>query len=222
MVLLSGDSWSFFVCIHGSMNKALKNAGVKEASDNATCEVTTRVGIRAENWLGSTAHKATLTVLDEESTRVLYLSLGGNDVLNHWRKSMSPEEAQAVFERVSNQVFEIATLYKKRRPDIKILVSGYDYPRFTENHPVEEYRKAYLQMESPSPFEANTAIVRFSEVMAAKAAAAGVSYIQHYGLTHYYFGNSEQGLEPYLTLNPDQISTPDAPNRAGGRRLRGL
>ena len=99
-ILITGDSWGFFTCVYGSLDKALSQVGITDASANTNCAITTRVGIRAENWVGSKFYEETMKVLQDSSVRIMYLSLGGNDFLNHWKKSMNLAEEQIAFDSI--------------------------------------------------------------------------------------------------------------------------
>lgn len=215
-VVVAGDSWGFFVCANKSFVKPFANAGLTTTKVNSTCLVTTRVGMHAEDWLGSNFHKATQTALLDATVKVLYLSLGGNDLMNDWNKNMPATERAATFLTIRNRVQNIIAKYRKQRPDIKILISGYDFPRFTPDHVIPDYKEAFEAMGSPTPFELNGALQEFSASMASLADGSNVFYIQHLGLMHYYFGNRDAGLPAFQTLPPTQISSPDAPTLTGG------
>lgn len=215
-VVVAGDSWASLMCGFKSFDRSFRKAGMPTAMANSTCLATTQTGMRAENWLDSTPDKATRIALMDASVKVLYLSLGGNDVLNKWHKDLSREQEQELFDEVVSRIGAIVTTYRMARPDIKILVSGYDYPRFIDNHPISAYRKAYEEMRKPTPEQLNLAILRFSEAVSRIADQKQVFYIHHYGLMHYHYGNSEAGLEPFKTMPPSLISSPDQINRAGG------
>lgn len=216
-VVVAGDSWAMFVCIYKSMDKALDNAGVKNAKSNKeTCAVTTHNGVKAQQWLETELHTTTSIALADPNVKVLYLSLGGNDLMNFWNKSMTPAEAQAVLDGIAVDVQKVIAAYKEKRPDIKILLSGYDFPRFTADHPIDGYREAYEDMGSPTPLELNNILVQFSDTLAKVADNKNVFYIHHLGLMHYYYGNSAQGLAPKTTLSPEKISSRAEPTRIGG------
>lgn len=215
-IVVAGDSWAAFTCFFKSLETALTKVGLTDVAANSTCAVTTRFGIRAENWLTSAHHKATLLALKDKSVKVLYLSLGGNDVLNLWNKTMTSAEEQAIFDIVTADMLAAINQYRSLRPDIKILISGYDYPRFFADHPIKEYVEAYEDMGSPTPAELNTAVLRFSDRVAQLADQKTVFYIHHYGLMHYYLGNPEVGLDPFKTLAPALISAPQAVTQFGG------
>ncbi|MEZ0393145.1 MAG: SGNH/GDSL hydrolase family protein [Pseudobdellovibrionaceae bacterium] len=216
VVLLVGDSWASFVCAHKSLNQALHKAGILDAEANQECATTTKLGGEAQNWLDEKFHQAARLRLKDKSVKAVYLSLGGNDFLSHWNRKMTLEEEQILFSQITDDTEAVLKVYRKQRPDLKILISAYDYPRFTENHPVENYRKTYENMGKPSPFELNSAILRFSERMSELADGKNVFYIQHYGLMHFYDGYEETNLAPQTTLSPDLISPPENINQSGG------
>lgn len=215
-VVVAGDSWASFVCLYKSLDTALNKVGVLDAATNSTCGVTTKIGIHADEWLGTNYHKATLLALQDKSVKVLYLSLGGNDILANWNKDMTVSREAELFDKVTQDIANIIKVYKAVRPDIKIILSGYDFPRFTDNHPIKDYRETYEGMGKPSPYELNSAIIRFSEKVSKIVDLKSVFYIQHYGLLHYYLGNSDKGLAPMKTLAPELISAPDAIDQYGG------
>ena len=216
-VVVAGDSWAFFMCTHKSFDAAFAKAGLSgKAAANSNCELTSMPDIRAENWLKSDTHRMTLLAVQNPQVKVLFLSLGGNDVINHWNKDMSPWDEQNLFLTVERHVTKIVGTFKKLRPDLKILISGYDYPRFTPNLLMPPFRKAFELMGSPTPLEINNSLIRFSKSMSDTAAMNEVSYIHHLGLMHFYFGNTSEQLEAGQTLAPDLISPPEDPKKFGG------
>lgn len=215
-IVVAGDSWAAYTCAYKSLDKALNKVGVQDAASNSTCAVTTRFGIRAENWLNSSHHKATLAALKDKSVKAIYLSLGGNDILNFWNKKMTMPQEQAIFDVVTANMEAAINEYRTARSDVKILISGYDYPRFISDHPIKEYVEAYEAMGSPNPYELNTAVLKFSERVAKLADQKSVFYIHHYGLMHFHLGNPEMGLEAFKTLPPELISAPDGMVQYGG------
>jgi hypothetical protein len=215
-VVIAGDSWAAFLCVNKSMDRALTNAGMSNTSVHPTCLTTVENGVRADNFFKSHAYTTTMVAIADPSVKVLYLSLGGNDLMSYWKTSMTPAEEQALFDSSREYLTQIIQAYRNARPDIKILVSGYDYPRFTANHPIPYYREVYAEMGSPTPLEVNQSLQRFSRELSKVADMKNVFYIQHMGLTHYYVGNESAGLAPFTTLAPDLISSPEDPNRTGG------
>lgn len=215
-VVVAGDSWAFFVCAEKGLQDALTKNGFTDTKVNDTCLVTTRVGSRADRWLGTDHHKATVAALLDESVKVLYLSLGGNDSLSKWNRTFSDEELDAVGNEVQSDLRKVVNVYQTLRPDIKILIAGYDFPRFTPNHPIKNYNEMYEDMGRPSPLEINTMLIKFSEKMAQISDQKSIFYMHNIGLMHYYYGISEVGVSPFSTTAPEFISAPNAPLSFGG------
>ncbi len=217
-VAIAGDSWGLLACIFHSVDRALVSEKMFGVITSLNCPLTTDAGMRAEHWSESDQNKRLLKSLkSNKKIRVLILSLGGNDLIKYWDKSLSRDQEQVLFATIREQISAEIREYKKIRPDLKIVVSGYDYPRFTADNKISAYRKVYKRFGEPTPYELNSMIARFSKEMT-KLSDGGksVAYIHHLGVTEYYRGQSEVGLKPYQTLSPDKISSKDAPARVGG------
>lgn len=215
-ILIAGDSWAALVCLNKSLNESLKNHKMKFVRSNDSCPLTTRIGIHAEDWINSEYDNLATKELKDKSVKVLYLSLGGNDFLNKWNKSMSAEKENEIFSEITEDIAAVIAKYEKLRPDVKIILSGYDFPRFTSDNKIENYREIYERLGSPSALEINAAILRLSEFISQVSNGRNIFYIQHYGLMHYYFGNTENGLQPGATLPPHLISKFPEINNHGG------
>ncbi len=207
-VLVIGDSWAFLTCLHGSLELAFKKAGLTDSVVNSSCKLTSVVGAHASDWLSSSQHDLTLIALKDPSVKVVYLSLGGNDVINLWNKNMSPQQLDALVAQLKAKITEIINVYRAVRPDVKFLVSGYDYPRFTPNHPIPDYAEAFESMGSPIPAEINRALVVLSEQFLSLSELPNTAFVHHLGLMHYHFGHFEAGVLPKTTKIPSQISKP--------------
>jgi len=217
-VAIAGDSWGFLTCLFRGVDRALVREKMFNVMTSLNCPMTTRTGMRAEHWLDSSQNKKLLKDLkSNKQIRVLILSLGCNDVIKYWNKSLSLEQELSIFTKIREQVASAISEYQKIRPDVKIIVSGYDFPRFTADNKISAYRNVFKKFGEPTPYELNTMLMRFSEEMT-KLSDGGknVAYIHHLGVTEYYGGQREVGLKPYQTLPPDQISSKDNPARVGG------
>ncbi|MFN8791614.1 MAG: SGNH/GDSL hydrolase family protein [Bdellovibrionales bacterium] len=215
-VLVAGDSWASFICTYKSLDVALRAAGISDASMNSTCLATTRAGVQASNWLDKPAHQATEVALLDPSVQVVFLSLGGNDLLGEWNLSMSESESQALLRDFRARVARTVDLYRKQRPDVKILISGYDFPHFNDFNMIAEYREVYARMGKPTTRQLNEVLAQFSTEMVKLADQKNVFYVHYVGLMHYYYGNGEGGLRPFSTLVPQFISPPSNPAQFGG------
>lgn len=216
LVLVTGDSWAALMCLNKSFEDSFKKQKMPDVNVNDTCAFTTRVGMHAENWINSKYDDWTTKELKNPNVKVVYLSMGGNDFLDKWNTSLDSDQENIVFENIRNDISTILEKYTKKRSDIKIILSGYDFPRFTSDNLIKEYRELNEKLGNPTPLQINSAILRFSNIVSTLANGSNVFYIQHYGLMHYYFGNNENGLRSGTTLPPNIISKSDDINNFGG------
>ncbi|MBY0471908.1 hypothetical protein K2X30_12135 [bacterium] len=216
-IALAGDSWAWLPCLFNSVPGAIRTEKLLGV-DFVACQSTSGMQIHAENWLGRKEHQNILSVLrNRKDVNVLYFSMGGNDFMKYWRKTMTPQEEQAMNEKIRNWMEAILKEFLAVRPDFKILISGYDYPRFfTEHASIPNYDKLYKRAGEPSIVEINSALQRFTLEMLKLADNKRVFYIHHLGVAQYYHGSKDTGLQPFTTLAPALISSSDHPERMGG------
>ncbi len=216
-VLVVGDSWAFLSCLYKSLDQALVKAGIVDAGVNKDCALTSIVGAQVSEWLTSTQHEQTLRALKDPSVKVVYISLGGNDVINTWNKNMNPQQLDSLVLDLKTKLSGILDIYRAARPDVRFLISGYDYPRFTPNHSIPEYAEAFEEMGFPEPAEINRALIILSEKFLSLSEVPNTAYLHHLGLMHYHFGHAEAGLLPKTTKVPTLISKPgETLNTHGG------
>lgn len=215
-ILIAGDSWAFFTCIYNSMGKMIRDKKAHLSEDNR-CWRTSKVGLTAEEWLTTRSHKRTLKFI-QKSPRIkyLYLSLGGNDLMRHWNKDFTHEQELELYEKTSQTLQKIMNTYLAVRPDIKIILAGYDYPNFTFKFTLPLYRTIHKRMHHPDPERLNNALVEFTKYVARLNNGNNIFYIHSMGLAQYYYGVPEKGLAPQQTECPEQISTMNDPGAVGG------
>lgn len=214
-LFLFGDSWAFLMCFHHSFDKSFEKFKIE--AETAPCYFSSKPGMRAKKWMGSNTQKyADKLLYKNTESNIIYLSIGGNDFLNYWNKHLTIQEENLIFEEIKSEIEKIIFHILKIKPHAKILLSGYDYARFIENHPIKAYRKAFEQMGKPNAREIHSAIIRFSEKISEVANFNNIFYIQHYGLMNFYDGIPEAHISPFKTLSPELISSPNDPLRTGG------
>ncbi len=214
--MIAGDSWAWLTCLNNSLHKAF--AAQRVPAVVAACVPTTGPGIRAENWFAKKQSKNAVKMLKSRpDIEAVYLSLGGNDILNRWHKSMSPAEEDQVITAVRERILQVVRSFHAVRPDVKVLVSGYDYARFvSEAHRIKSYQKLYEKAGSPTTVQMHSMILKFVRAMAEIANGQNVFYIHHHGVLHYHWGQSEAGIPPGFSKSPDFISPPENPAEFGG------
>lgn len=215
-ILIAGDSWAFFTCILNSMGNMIKEKQAPLVEDNR-CLRTSKIGITAAEWLESKAHQRVIKYLKSSpNIKYLYLSLGGNDMLREWTQEFTPQEELELFERTSQNLQQTMDSYLTVRPDIKIILAGYDFPNFTFKFTLPLYRKIYKRMLSPSPEVLNSALIRYTQYFSRLNNGKNIFFIHSMGLAQYYYGVPEKGLKPGETTPPEQISTMENPGAVGG------
>lgn len=210
--VLAGDSWAQLMCSFRAFNKAFSNQKVKDVK--ISCNDTSKLGAKAINWPGSKESNALLE--EAKSASVIYLSLGGNDFLYNWNKNMSEGEEQALIDSIVQSMRVVIDEIRAVNPQVRILVSGYDFANFARYTHIDTYERLYKRMGEPTPFEINSAFLRLSGGILTVADFRKVFYIHHYGVIHYHKGNGDHGLKKKQTIPPDFISTLENPLGFGG------
>jgi hypothetical protein len=215
-ILIAGDSWAFFSCIYNSMGKMIKDKKAPLSEDNR-CWRTSRTGMTAAEWPASNAHKRVIRYL-KTSPRIkyLYLSLGGNDMMHNWNQDFTAEQELDLFVKTTDALQKTMDTYLAIRPDLKIILAGYDFPNFTFKFTFPLYRNLYHSMHRPSPHVVNSALVRFTQYMSQLNNGKNIFYVHSIGLAQYYYGVPEKGLKPGETTPPEEISPMDNPGAVGG------
>lgn len=217
-IIIAGDSWAMFPCLFGSMRKMLRDIDYPLVSDRR-CFRTSRMGMRADQWLGSGSDRRLTRYLKNDSRiKYIYLSLGGNDMMKYWNTTFTPDAEEKLYQTTYNVIETIIRKYTKLRPDVKIILSGYDYGRLTEHNLISLYTTIYNRMLKPTPAQVNNQLIRFSHAVHGMANNKNIFYIHHLGLSHYYDGVPEHGLPCRTTMHPNDISTRMNPMSVGGKR----
>jgi hypothetical protein len=205
-ILIVGDSWGSFSCLYNSMGKMIRDVDAQLTEDNR-CLRTTKLGVEASQWIGSKQDVRVIKFLkNTPRIKYMYLSLGGNDLMGNWNKDFTPEQELKLFKDTLTTVQKIMNNYLKVRPDLKIILSGYDFPHFKAKHKIGLYKNIYERMGSPTHLRINRALVVFTQYMTAAANKKNIFYVHHLGLAQYYDGVPEYNYPARRTLAPDQIS----------------
>jgi len=215
-ILIVGDSWAMLPCLMGSMNQALKSFDAPIIND-LRCLRTSKAGAEAHEWIELKNHTKTIEYIKNNSRiKMIYLSLGGNDLIAQWNVNYTPAMEEELFNQVLNNIRGVMQAYVSVRPDIKIILSGYDFPNFSDKNLISVYKKKSKQMGNPTPQELNQALIRFSQYMIKITDNKNFFYIHHLGLSHYLEGVPEYDYPAQFSLHPDKISPMNSPADVGG------
>lgn len=215
-ILIVGDSWGSFPCVYNSIGKMIRDVKAKIIEDNR-CLRTTKLGVEASAWIGSKQDARVIKFLQNTpKIKYIYLSLGGNDLMGNWEQNFTPDQELELFAKTFSTIHTIMNNYLMIRPDVKIILSGYDFPHFKANHKIGLYKRIFERMGSPSDLRINRALVGFTRYMVPIANQQNIFYVQHLGLAQFYDGISEQNYPARATLSPDMISPWHDPGAIGG------
>lgn len=215
-IIIAGDSWAVFPCDFRSLTKVLSATSMQLVNDGR-CKSTSRLGIEAAEWLGSPEDLALTNILKADArVKYMYLSLGGNDLMSLWNTNMTPAQEQAISDKIISIVQKIMNKYLAINPNLKIVLSGYDFTHFKENHPIPLYSRIYKRMGKPGTHRINSALADFSRSMTQVIDYKNKFYIHHLGISHYYDGIGPTVLGLPTTNSPDLISPYNHPEMVGG------
>jgi hypothetical protein len=213
-VIITGDSWAAIPCFVGAVQNAFWERHVYV--DIHDCLKTSHIGGRADNYKNDYAYAETIKKLKENPlVKVIWLSEGGNDMFAYWNKNMTPAEENALFDKIRLHIQEAVDDFHKLRPDVWVLVSGYDFVYIHPNNPISAYRKIFEHMGEPTPGEVHGALARLAQNLTQLKGDHTV-FQHHMGLMQYYYGIPDAGVKAKMTAAPNLISPPSNPAQLGG------
>jgi len=195
-ILVLGDSWAFFSWQGNSYNENCNRFGLSdvEALSNSTLSVN---GTKASNYFTDAPRVQELrNVLNNNpSIEYIHLSLGGNDLLGDYHTSntstQNNQDRQELMEDLKAGIDTILSI----RPNVKILIAGYDYPNFEEtilNFPVPSQHPFYDKwnnMGQPTATQLNQGLIDIANLFIDSCNAwNNVSFVNNLGLMQNTYG----------------------------------
>jgi FlgD Ig-like domain len=235
-VLLAGDSWAQYMWDDGSHNAIFDTYGLGDhralslsLSTNPGPGYTGAAyavsGSEAREWVDTVNFpylENMVTALEANPTiDVVLLSIGGNDVLagkpdGGWYKDMDldvPGSEAAFFARLHDDVLTIVGAALAVRPDIRVILSSYDYPNFNVGPlfcwiaacPIRDALSRDPTNDLITDQEINTMMVMMESMRVDWANAdERILYDNGIGLMHYFYGDgvSAPGVLPHPGPEP--------------------
>ena len=216
-LMVIGDSWAQFLTSNHTFDHLLNDYGYTDYYAGSTA----LIGSKAYQWAAPAALAGlTKLLLERPATTIVVLTIGGNDLIEDWNADLSPAAADLIFDKVAADVEKIVKTITMARPNIRVVILGYDYPNLVESLKStlnDANQKYYKRLREPTPAEVNAAIVRMGEKINAVAQRVDrVEYVNNFGLMQYVYGFAENGMEPYSVPFPGNHETQYQPF-AGGR-----
>lgn len=210
-LLLVGDSWAAQQWSDQSHALVFAEHGAEQ--HGVVGATTTVSGSTAAEW-ASPERLAMITqaLVDNPSIDTVQLTIGGNDFLNAWSVSMTPEESAVLREQIRSDLGAVTAHVLARRPDMEVIVSLYDYPNFRDTlNSIVGFglcRPLHQEMGQPTPLALNQAMIAFEGELAELAAHPRVHHVGHAGQMQYTFGLPGDGIPPGQLLPPGDPALP--------------
>ena len=214
-VLLIGDSWASLMWEYKSYQQVFDEYGFADVQLDGRL---VGAGGTARTW----AEVQTLAALSAHLTQnpsldTVIISLGGNDVLGSWRTATNQGREDQLLEEVWRDLLSIIETILAVRPDIEVLLMGYDYTNFFETQEQDETgrtARAWEELGRPVPADVNYLTIRLEEQKLELARTDDrVFYVQSFGLMQFVFGYPNPpdfmgaGFEPFSVPFPGQADT---------------
>ena len=204
-VVLGGDSWSAGFIY--PLRDALDARGYEEVT--VTWELTAKPGSTVAGWLADPGLMAGLYAsLDADPpAEILFFTLGGNDYLGACRGGLGlfgPLEWFLTMARIQWDLQTFVALAKAGRPNLKVVLIGYDYLNFFV---IQAFGIDFPGMDW---IRFNLGLVDLaSRGRDAAAATDGMLYAHNMGLLQHTFGDGLFGYGPGVAPKPGPAPTYD-------------
>jgi hypothetical protein len=206
-MMVIGDSWAFFSWTGNSYNENLNRFGFSDISCYSTAGLSVN-GTEASDYFTDATRVQELTdyINSNPDLKIVHYSLGGNDLLRTWNTSMTASQEAAIIDVVmvdiKNGMDEILAI----NPDLKIVLSGYDIPNFSETvgalpplfqsqHP---FFPTWDNMGQPTPLQINTMLSTGTQRFIDSVATwQNIYFVNNIGLMQNTYGNSNSSFGTY-------------------------
>jgi lysophospholipase L1-like esterase len=222
-VLVMGDSWAAFCWqydVHninfdkyGFSDKKAYSTGSSISPTGGTPDLS-QSGSEARNYLTTVKKSVILsTFANNPDIDIVHLSLGGNDFLGDWDTTWTPSQINTLAVEVLDSITSIISFLRQQKPNVKILLSAYDYPNFAEaingstSHP---FYNRWAAMLKPRFSQINSVLASVNTVIKNYAlAGTNLYFVDNLGLMQYTYGqNSPLLFPPGGTYAPQSVPFP--------------
>jgi hypothetical protein len=250
-VLLAGDSWAQYMWDDGSHNdifdkfgqgdkRAISLSLSEDPGPGYTGPEYAISGSKARHWVDTYIYPWIQNVVNalqaNPSIDTVVLSIGGNDALagkpdGGWYKDMDldvPGSEAAFYQRLQNDTFTIIDAFLAVRPDLRVMLSSYDYPNFNVGFwcfisacPMRRNLSRDPTNDLITDAEINAMLVQIEQLRVAWANSDDrILYDHSLGLMHYYYGDGTS--PPFALPHPGQTPPDYAPFPGGNPLLPSL
>ena len=215
-VMLLGDSWAHFMWVARSHQEVFEKFGFDDIEERGPATVL--IGTQAESWNDQNGHTIITNELNNyPSLDIVAISLGGNDIIGDWDVSMTIAQSEAMFVEIQGHLQDLVDVILAVRPDIEIVLYGYDYLNFVEtilNFPPALGDNPYIgnwhTMGDPSVYQVNEGLGFLAQVLIdISDADSRVHFVNSLGLMQYVYGYPNPlPIAPGGTFPPGSVPLP--------------
>ena len=216
-IMMIGDSWSSFPYNFSSFENNLDRYGYTNVNMYSNTTNLSISGAVTANFLTAASKTDVQNELNAHpDVELINLSIGGNDILNEWNKSMDSLTTDSLIDAMVDRVDSIIMNLKTMKPGVKIYVPGYDYANFEEvimTFAAPTFHLFYSRwngMGKPNFIEINTLLAKASKKFEALANSHNeVYYNNALGLMQYLYGQATPlGVAPSGTYPAKSVPLP--------------
>lgn len=208
-VLIVGDSWAQQQYSDDVHDAVFDVNGYEDYQvlRNADSDLVAIDGTTAADWVVPTElAKITNALVNNPSVDTVQLTIGGNDFLNNWQKSMTMMEVDALKMGIVQNIQTIVDAILAVDINIEIVMSFYDYPNFEETTgglTGVVCANLHNSMENPSILEINNLALEFTDAFVDIANQnPKVFNVSHWGRMQNAYGSSDGSIGPGIIELP--------------------
>jgi len=207
-VFVVGDSWANFLWLNRNYKEAFERFGYADYVEYASQFNSVENGANIADFMAAPRLDFILNHLEQtQEIEYVLFSICGNDVLGEWHKDFTQYQCDSLLDTVQTCLLFVLDTILAVRPDVKILLSGYDYTNFGETCaivPTGAYYNLFLKMGSPSFLQINTILAQLTQrFIQISQNIPQVNFVNNLGLMQYKYGLSNSLIvPPYLPPYP--------------------
>lgn len=208
--LIVGDSWAEEQWLDESHERVFGATGLN--SVGVSGELTTTSGSTAADWVmpDQLLRIGAALALNPHFDTV-QLTIGGNDFLGAWNTGYTEAQFDELIGWIIQDIEAVTTYILNQRPDIRIVISLYDYPNF------EDTRDSLIwlglcsdlwgDLGEPTPLQVNSAAIELVDAVDAFVdGRPSIDHVRHLGRAQNFFGLP--GSPPGSLPPPGDSSSP--------------
>lgn len=215
-ILIVGDSWAYLPWSYGSLDDNLEKYGFSDAKAYSNSDISVN-GKKAEQMTDSIMIADIQQALDNNlHIDIVCLSIGGNDFLDDWNKSMSQLETDSLLDVIIDRTDTIIKIINNMKSNLAIYLPMYDFPNFNETISVHSapsshpFYSTWDNMGQPSFLELNTQLLNYSQKITTLANLyPNVYFVDASGLMQNIYGQTTPlQVAPGGTYPSDSVNVP--------------